>query len=206
LFDMFRGQPPIVGTAIMRRTGLFHGLGQLPQAGEARNQTDAVLKASSTAVEKPAVAFLEANDVLKQVHDFANGAQPQGKDAYVVLFSQTDGGSLQLLRHHSEARIPIGEFKFVKQIHDNFANSQVVGASIIVEPRASRDKERERFRSPERKSPDRPFDRKQSGERPKFSERGSAEKPYVIAAFGRTPLKANILATEENFRRLRLDI
>lgn len=216
IFEAFRAQPAIIGAAIVKKNELIRAFGHLPRPSGNRNQFSAIMSASKSAVEQPSLDFVAENEVLKGLHDLANKHDFPHREAYVLLFSQNQEGRVDVVSlDRIGARIPLHEFQYAKAVHDRFAPlPAVIGASVIsggAPPKG-------RFGRPDdhrHKGGDRskPGDKKGGGDRKggfdgdrRGESGGSGSKPSVVAAFGRTPLKLNHLATPENFVRLGLRI
>jgi hypothetical protein len=201
VFDTFRGKPPIVGAAVIKHSELCQTIGRLPQPEAGKTQLEAVLRMSRNAVERPVLDYLEEHEVLKSLHELSN-TLPR-KDGEVVLFNLSEQGHLEIMpminsAGQSRSKIPLTEFQAPKAVHDRFAGRQkVVGASVIGEEQSFR----ARPTAPGGKGPpDRSPDRS--------NRRDSAPetRPVVFAAFGRTPLKINLMCTPETLKRLGINL
>ncbi len=94
---------------------------------------------------------------------------------------------------------PLADFRYPRDIRNGYRNlTRVVGASVIGEQKST---------APVRKDVKRDDNRSGGGGREqRFNDRTPrASKSVVLAAFGRTPLRENVLITEETMRRLGLD-
>jgi hypothetical protein len=94
---------------------------------------------------------------------------------------------------------PLADFRYPRDIRNGYRNlTRVVGASVIGEQKST---------APVRKDVKRDDNRGGGGGRDqRFNDRTPrASKSVVLAAFGRTPLRENVLITEETMRRLGLD-
>ncbi|MDZ4835005.1 MAG: hypothetical protein SGJ27_14615 [Candidatus Melainabacteria bacterium] len=95
---------------------------------------------------------------------------------------------------------PLVDFRYPRDIRNGYRNlARVVGASVIGEQKAH---------APVRKEVKRDDNRGGGGggRDQRFNDRTPrASKSVVLAAFGRTPLKENVLITEETMRRLGLE-
>jgi hypothetical protein len=201
VFDTFRGKPAIVGAAVIKHSELCQTIGRLPQPEGGKTQLEALLRMSRNAVERPVLDYLDENEVLKSLHELSN-TLPR-KDGEVVLFNLSDQGRLEIMTMFNSAgqsrtKIPLTEFQAPKAVHDRFAGRQkVVGASVIGEEQSFRN----RPTQPGGKgTPDRSPDRS--------NRRDSAPetRPVVFAAFGRTPLKINLMCTPETLKRLGINL
>ncbi len=93
----------------------------------------------------------------------------------------------------------LADFRYPRDIRNGYRNlTRVVGASVIGEQKSS---------APARKEVRRDDNRGGGGGgNQRFNDRTpKASKSVVLAAFGRTPLKQNVLITEETMRRLGLE-
>jgi hypothetical protein len=140
--------------------------------------------------------FLEENEVLKGLHGLANSNDARMKDAHVIFFGETEGAKIIVVNPrpgNSRAPILLNEFQSAKIIHDRFVSKpKLAGASVIgiSKPHVNRAAQ---------------FNKGPSDSTKRRSV-APADKPVVLAAFGRTPLKANLLATPEILQRLGIDI
>lgn len=94
---------------------------------------------------------------------------------------------------------PLSDFRYPRDIRNGYRNlTRVVGASVIGEQKSS---------APVRKEVRRDDNRGGGGGgNQRFNDRTpKSSKSVVLAAFGRTPLKQNVLITEETMRRLGLE-
>jgi hypothetical protein len=201
VFDTFRGKPPIVGAAVIKHSELCQTIGRLPQPEGGKTQLEAVLRMSRNAVERPVLDYLEEHEVLKSLHELSN-ALPR-KDGEVVLFNLSEQGRLEIMpmfnsAGQSRSKIPLTEFQAPKAVHDRFAGRQkVVGASVIGEEQSFRAKPTAPGgKGPPDRSPDRSNRRDSAPE----------TRPVVFAAFGRTPLKINLMCTPETLKRLGINL
>lgn len=202
LFDAFRDKPSIVGAAIIKHTELVQTIGVVPQPAEGQTDLAAFMGISRTAVEKPFADFVADNPVLKGLNDYATG-ENGGKEAHVILFTQTEGSKLEVFsvprdRGKPIARVPIGDFKNAKVLHERFAGKSVVGASVISGGIPSHKRHNDRHN-------DRHSAHGQGQKRPNDGPKGRTQvvdaRPVVLAAFGKTPLRESLLATPENLQR-----
>jgi hypothetical protein len=202
LFDTFRDGPAVVGAAVIKEDELLHAFGRLPAPAEGQTQMQALLKTTRKALEQPAFDFLSANAVLKNLHDLANGGSLK-REAEVILFTDAGGGRVTVLKPAHEGRpprskTPLYEFKSARTVQERFASQpQIVGGSVIGATQ-----------TPARK-PIGPAGTRQRGDQPIAAHRRSRSpeaRPVVLASFGKTPLKAGILATDEILRRLGIEL
>jgi hypothetical protein len=119
-----------------------------------------------------------------------------------VLFTDASGKPeilpLPDRRGKSQVKTPLSEFRFAKSVHDRFKSERtLVGASVIGEqaqsappPRAESKKNQDRGNKPD------------NSFRPRMAPRSST----VVAAFGKTPLKQNVLLSVEILKRLGVDL
>jgi hypothetical protein len=98
----------------------------------------------------------------------------------------------------SRAKIPLSEFQSPKAVHDRFASREkVAGASVIGEEQSFKNRPPQvGGKAPPERSPDR------------SNRRDSAPptRQVVFAAFGRTPLKTNLMCTPETLKRLGVNL
>jgi hypothetical protein len=218
LFDAFRDKPSVVGAAIIKHTELVQTLGVVPQPAEGQTDLAAFMSISRTAVEKPFAEFVADNPVLKGLHEFATGEQGN-KESHVILFTQAEGSKLEILslqrdRGKPIARIPIGDFKNAKILHERFAGKQVVGASVISGGVMAPTRFNDRHSAPPyKRGQDGPGNKRPDGpsnKRPGDGQRGRTQvvdaRPVVLAAFGKTPLRQSLLATPENLQRFGINV
>jgi hypothetical protein len=198
LFESFRGKPPIIGAAIIKQSELVQVLGHVPLPVGKQTQMDALLKVSRSAVEKPFMDFVADNDVLKGLHELANGSL-RSSEAHVILFALGEAGRVEVIslkdRSGTRSRIPIYEFQIAKVVHERLAGKSIAGASVIGELQAPA-----RHHAP----PAGARGKSENSRRPPPG--ANRPKPVVLAAFGRTPLKVNLLATPETLRRLGIEL
>jgi len=92
------------------------------------------------------------------------------------------------------------DFRYPREIRNNYRNKpRVVGASVIGEFKAPQQPRKDGGDKRDSQGRD---DKRRDGRR---NEPRAPQKSVVLAAFGRTPLRENILITEETTRRLGLD-
>jgi hypothetical protein len=199
LFEAFKNRPAILGAAVIKDNQLLNVLGHVPAGHGKQSQLDALLDASWMAVEKPYVDFIEQHEVLRHLHQLATG-EMASKPVDAVLFTVAANGRLEVMpidigsgKHQS--RVSLEFFLRPKQVHDRVGNHQVVGASVISREPDSHRHQRFRQGSDDGKRQARRLDQDQL-----------SAKPSVLAAFGRTPLKVNMLATSDTLRRLGIEL
>lgn len=97
---------------------------------------------------------------------------------------------------------PLSDFRYPRDIRNGYRNlTRVVGASVIGEQKSGG-----AVRKDVRRDDNRGSAGGGGGRDQRFSDRAPrTSKSVVLAAFGRTPLKENVLITEETMRRLGLD-
>lgn len=200
LVATFKDMPAVVGAAVIHDNRLLSVLGKVPGAGAENSQADAVLKMSWTAVEKPYVEFVEQHEVLGGLYRLAK-SRTLAALADVVLFATSVDGKVEMMsvsgdNGSKQMRLSLSDFERPRMMHDRFAKSNIVGASVIARgesqserPRRLQDKGNDPQRNQRHAPP------KQSG-----------SKPVVVAAFGRTPLKINIVATPDILKRLGIEL
>ena len=212
LFEQFKTKKPIVGAAVIEqkksqgraqsRPRLVKTIGVVPLPAEGKDQLSALLRVSSSAVQKPFAEFVEQHDVLKHLHDLAKGDMA-AKDPDVIIFVMGEAGRLEVMPFaegsgHPRSRTSLVNFAGLKDVYDQFhGKAEIVGASVITKSR----KEKERPRGGPYRKGQSEGGKKQSAvetRRPVETE----ERPVVLAAFGRTPLRANLIATPEILTRL----
>ena len=221
LFENFRDKPPVLGAAVIREKELLHVIGNVPQPSDNQSPIDALLQASWQAVEQPYVDFVSQHEVLKGLYELSTG-EFRTRDVTVILFVQGESGKLEILQHGRDrqrtARVPLGQFQNAKALFDRFAKRPLVGASVLSEDTREKDQHGrfgkrdgqrnrdDRKRDDRRDRDDRDGQNKNRDSDKRNDRHSPSRKPVVLAAFGRTPLKVNILATPDTFRRLGLDI
>ncbi len=199
LFETFRQRSPVVGAAIICQGKLADVLGRVPQADAGGSQLDVLIQCSRGVMARPALDFLLDNEILKALHDMSN-QEPLARDAQVILFIRTEGSSLSTLKFKTSdgtgrSRTALSNFQSVRAVHEQFSQlPPVVGASVIGEGKA-----------PKKQVPALDSEKGKPGAG-RQRQPAPAVKPVVIAAFGKTPLKVNLLATEETFRRLGIEL
>lgn len=214
LFETYRNRRPIVGAAIVRERELIKVIGVVPKE-EGRAQVDTLLYHSRQALEKPSLDFIASNEVLMSIHEHSIGQFKQ-RECTVVLFTEDDGKPsllpLQNKMGRAQAKTPIFEFRSPKFVHDRFREEkQIIGASIIGEAAGSASNNAQSNRpggkDRGRDNRDRNDRDRNDRDRDSFKSRNAAPKNLVVlAAFGRTPLKQNILLSPEILKRLGVDI
>jgi hypothetical protein len=232
LYETFKTRPPVVGAAVIREKELIKVIGTVPPP-EGSRQLDVLLGVSRRALEKPALEFIQSHPVLNGLFELSCGEYRQ-KEYGVVLFTETEGRPevmpLPDRRGSLMFRIPLSEFRIPKVLHERFKSEKLpVGASIISEisppapsgrdayRRSGRDRDRDhgsdskgdRGSKDDRGGKD---DRGFRGDRGGKDDRGfrgrtaAARPPIVLNAFGRTPLKQNVLLSVEILKRLGVDL
>ena len=188
------GHVEITGAAIINKNSLLKTLGVVPQASESKTQLQVVLSLSNGAVEQPSIDFLEHHEVFKSLHELANGNFAHSS-SYILLFEQSENGKLEVVRPDgTNARLDLADFKLPRKIHDRFSTRRnIVGASVIAEVQSPTPARREAVPKGNSSGPPR-------------RDAPPSSKPSVVAAFGRTPLKINLLATPEILERFGLRI
>lgn len=194
LYDNFRDKPPIRGAAVISQNELIHAFGLLPKVSDGQTQLQVILALSRKVMEMPMLEFLAANDVLSGLHELVVG-QAAPREAAVLLFTMAQNGILEVLPWQSgksrQSYWPSSEFMAARLVHEQFSKlPKVVGASVLSSVPAGTRQAALAVRSK---------DGDGDGRR-----RGSpvTDKPVVLVAFGRTPLKAGHLASSETLRRL----
>ncbi len=203
VFEDYRDKAQIVGAAVIKEKDLVHVFGRVPEPEEGQSQTEALLNVSWQKLDKPALDFLTANDVLKSLRELAK-EPPPNQDSYVVLFTQAEAGRLKMMiaqpgSRREQHRFYLQDFRTARFVHERFAKEPVVvGASIIGEVQApgrshaaaaagkGKDGSTRTSRSPGRAAPER--------------------KSVVLTSFGKTPLKSGFLLTPESLNRLGIDL
>lgn len=212
LFETYRNRRPIVGAAIVRERELIKIIGVVPKE-DGRSQVDTLLYHSRQALEKPSLDFIASNEVLLSIHEHSIGEFKQ-RECTVVLFTEDDGKPtllpLQNKMGRAQTKTPIFEFRSPKFVHDRFKEEkQIIGASIIGEAAGASSHQANRPNQNQRdkgRSDNRDRD-KDRNDRDSFRSRNAPPKNLVVlAAFGRTPLKQNILLSPEILKRLGVDI
>jgi hypothetical protein len=202
LYENFKKRPAVVGAAIIRDRELIKVLGRVP-AAEGAKQLDVLLGASRQVLEKPSLDFISANPILNSLYELANG-DFRLKDYNVVLFKDSSGRPeilpLPDRRGYSQVKTPLSEFKIAKIVHDRFkSENALIGASVIGETGPSAPPPRAESKHGKDKDRDR-------GNRPDFRSRQPSRSSSVVAAFGKTPLKQNVLLSAEILKRLGVDL
>lgn len=212
LFETYRNRRPIVGAAIVRERELIKIIGVVPKE-DGRSQVDTLLYHSRQALEKPSLDFIASNEVLLSLHEHSIGEFKQ-RECTVVLFTEDDGKptllALQNKMGRPQTKTPIFEFRSPKFVHDRFKEEkQIIGASIIGEAAGASSHQANRPNQNQRdkgRSDNRDRD-KDRNDRDSFRSRNAPPKNLVVlAAFGRTPLKQNILLSPEILKRLGVDV
>ncbi len=206
LYENFKTRRTIVGAAIIRERELIKVLGVVPQV-EGRRQLDVLLDCSRQALEKPALDFISADVVLNGLYELANGEYRQ-KEYEVVLFTETDGRltifSTMDKRGKPLSKGPLSEFRIPRNIFDRFKNGPaIVGASVIAEQSAPAPVREMASKSNKDKGGSKSDSRDNNNFRPRTV---APRQPVVMAAFGRTPLKQNVLLSAEILKRLGVDL
>jgi hypothetical protein len=83
--SMFENKKQIVGAALIGDNKLIDVVGEVPPPTDNRDQLHILLFHSNEVASGPAKQFVEANNVLNQLHSLARSKQIP-KDAYVLLF------------------------------------------------------------------------------------------------------------------------
>ncbi|MBX9686418.1 MAG: hypothetical protein K2X27_06920 [Candidatus Obscuribacterales bacterium] len=199
MFETFKDKDKVVGAAIIKDRQLLKVIGRVPSE-PGKNQLDLLLNCSRQALEKPALDFVESNEVLKNLYAVSTGEFSK-RDYTVVLFTEKDG-RLSILalpdrRGKPLSRVLLSEFRSLKMLHDKFKHERVVGASIIAEQTTTAPSRepltkatRERSAKPERE----------------FKSKAITKSSAVVAAYGRTPLKQNVLLSADILKRLGVDL
>ena len=200
------GKIEITGATIIHKNKLFKVFGTVPQAVEGRTQLQVILDLSNSAVDRPAVDFVEAHDVFKPLHSLANGTFSHS-NSYVLVFEQLEDGKLEVVRPDGKnARLELIDFRTPRKIHDRFSKrGNIVGASVIAEVQTPTPTRREPVAKGS-SSNSGGFGGAGSSRGPSRRDQAPASKPSVVAAFGKTPLKLNLLATPEILERFGLRI
>jgi hypothetical protein len=202
LFEIYKDKPPILGAAVIKENELLHVFGAVPQPTGDQSQLDALRQVSWAAVEKPHVEFIEQHEVFKGLHDLATGSMAS-KPVDVVLFTVAANGRLEAMSiggqgGRPQVRLSLAQFQNAKLVHDRFGKRNIVGASVISQSEAPPEREN-RFHQ-----------KREGGDRDRDNRRREPQqaspKPVVLAAFGRTPLKVNIIATPETLSRLGIEL
>ncbi len=199
LFDSFREKPPLAGAAVIQHGKLLNTVGELPPPADGQTQVQVLLEGSSKALEQPLIDFIAGHVVLKALYDLAR-SESHPRDAFVILFAQKEGGTLEVVStadNTRQVRIPLLDFVLAKSVYERFSkHSGISGASVICE-----DESQSRNSGAQGSANKRDAD-SDARKRQRFAP---ASKPVVVAAFGRTPLKAGHLATSETCRRLGIE-
>lgn len=223
LFEFFKGQPRVVGAAVIRGKELIHAIGMLPARKGAQSKIDALLEQSRKAMEQPAQSFVSDNEVLKQLHELTTTASSPSSNYEVVLFAWGKGRPEPILlsdgRGNTVSQIPLSDFRNPRYVFDRLHKEQaVVGASVISQQAAP--PRREDFGrggkpdgrggkgggGPQGGSGGGGRDRDSRGGGPRGGASTRGGTPVVLHAYGQTPLKQNILLTPETLKRLDIAI
>lgn len=202
LYESFKKRGAVLGAAIIRDRELVKIIGMVPaESGEDRLQT--LLRLSNQALEKPSLDFVASNEIISSIFKLA-GEQSPHTDCYVILFSEKEGRPTVMAvpdrRGISRSKLPLSEFRNPKFVLDRFKNSPLpVGASVIrsvaSEPLQGRESRERNAGGKGGKRPDSQF----------RNAPAVAKPPVVLSAFGRTPLKQNVILSPEILKRLGVD-
>ncbi|MBX9668074.1 MAG: hypothetical protein K2X93_10665 [Candidatus Obscuribacterales bacterium] len=216
IFESFGTKRTICGAAVIRGRELLQVVGNVPQSVKGKSQLDVLILESNHAADKPTRDFMADNEVLENLHQLALKGEYSEPHSKVILFAD-EGGRLTALsvsqkdekgRERVSQTCAVSNFKFPREIRNSFRHQpRVVGASIIGEFKSTHNPKAHGARDGQPGGDD-----KRSGGRGGRNDRDRGRgaprppsKSVVLAAFGRTPLKQNILITEETARRLGLD-
>jgi hypothetical protein len=204
LFERYRVQPKVLGAAVIRERELLRSIGSLPSPPPGQSQIDYLLKLSSQALDQPALEFLAENEVLNNLHQLANEHTNQ-MDNFVVLFVASESGSPTLFRmnigYRQQTRFAIPDFRLPRTVHEQFSRlPKIIGASVIGEQQSFTKKAAGISGGPSKGMPG--SDSRAKGPKGMMV----LNRQVVLAAYGRTPLKAGLVATEENFKRLGIEL
>ncbi len=220
IFESFGTKRTICGAAVIRGRELLQVVGNVPQSVKGKSQLDVLILESNHAADKPTRDFMAENEVLENLHQLAVKGEYSEPHSKVILFAD-EGGRLTALsvsqkdekgRERVSQTCAVSNFKFPREIRNNFRHKpRVVGASIIGEFKSTHNPKAHGARDgqpgfDDKRSSGR--DDRRAGRNDRDRGRGAPRPPsksVVLAAFGRTPLKQNILITEETARRLGLD-
>ncbi len=204
LYEGFKKLRPVVGAAVIKERELLMTIGHVPMR-KGEKQLETLLSYSRNALDKPALEFIERNEVLSFLHELSTG-ELRHKDCSVVLFADNEGKpSLMSFPGRKSARaqnkLPLSEFRSPKLVFDRFKNvDNLLGASVLGEQQTASAPRESSNRGPHAK------DRSGKSDRD-FKPRVQAAKSLVvIAALGRTPLKQNVLISAEILKRLGVDL
>src|SRR5262249_29012362 len=135
VFEEYRDRAQIVGAAVIKDKELLHVLGRVPEPAEGQSAADALLDVSWKALDKPALDFLTANDVLKSLHELSRESS-SNHDTYVLLFTPGEAGRLRLMtaqpgHRRDQYKFYLQDFRSARMVHDRFSKEPVVaGASV----------------------------------------------------------------------------
>ncbi len=210
LYESFKGIGTISGAAVIKGRTLLKIIGHVPQATEKSNQLAVLMDVSAYAMEGPSKDYVAANEVLQALFDLSNSNQARNAD--VVVFTVTEGGKLEVMpvrdeRNRMTSKIPLSEFQYAKAVHTRFANlTTVVGASVIGDYAGPPSRSPTPTKGPGGGSSPPGGGRPGGGQGGRPGMRMEPRRQVVLAAFGRTPLKKDLLATPETFARLRINL
>lgn len=232
IFDTYSCGVTICGAAVINGSELLHSWGKLPPTeSEEDEPVSPLLRLSRSAVEKPTAEFLETNEILNSLHQLANDPEFKHKDAQVIMFVELDGKLTPIPPPRGAKpghRWHVNDFKIPKLVRDTFgAAPQIIGASVIGEKEAFVPKHGGKGQAQGgvagafgTSGSSGGFgggggggfgggggDRGGSGGDRGRGGRGGRDdkapvKSVVLAHFGRTPLKKDLVATPEMFQRL----
>lgn len=193
ILENFKSKGTISGAAIIKDNELISTFGELPQPEGDEEQIATLVRLSSFAMGEPTRAFLSSNPVLEGLNQFANEENSKA-DAVVLLFGEGDKGRSIVLptprrqgkREHFGEYLEVGEFRDQRNVHRMFRDyPAVTGASIVgsiaAPVRATAPAGKGRDATPQ-------------------------ERKVVLAAFGKTSLRKDILVTPEILKRLGIEI
>jgi len=203
VFEEYRDKAPIVGAAVIKDKELLHVLGRVPDPAEGQSAADALLDVSWKALDKPALDFLTANDVLRSLHELSRESS-SNHDTYVLLFTPGEAGRLRLMtaqpsNRRDQYKFYLQDFRSARMVHDRFSKEPVVaGASVIGEMQPP---SRPHAAAVATKSKDGPTRSSRSSGRT-----APERKSVVVTSFGKTPLKSGFLVSSESLSRLGIDL
>lgn len=204
LYEGFKKRRPVVGAAIIKERELLKVIGSVPSIG-AKRQLDLLLRISNRALEKPAIEFIEQHEILNELYKLANGDM-RDRECSAILFADEDGRLAVMTftdrRGKQISKLPLFDLKTPRLLFDRFKTERpVVGASVISYPAQPAAPTREYATRTGGKD-----NRDRGQKNDNFRSRQPVNKPpSVVAAFGRTPLKQNVLLSAEILKRLGVD-
>lgn len=216
LFEEYRKRNPLAGAAVIKGRQLIKAIGVLPNPQPGEKLIDMLLSYSRDAVEKPSMDFIEQNEVLKGLFDYAQQENNE-RDLEVVIFCDQEGKPVVMRlpdrRGYLQAKSPLFEFRSPKTIFERFKTVQIAGASVIGESGGSTGG-REHFHGGKDRRPGQGSGPGQGRDRDRDRDRDKSRGPnrqirrnsVVLKAFGRTPLRQNVVLSTEVLKRLGVDL